>query len=101
MQRVKNSTQGLPASGPRKPPKKAMNAKYANAVVCVFGVLFSEIIARTVLRYYISANAITSKDITRNLHDGSCKHTSHAAKQYHLKYTLAQSEKTSANSYTG
>jgi hypothetical protein len=42
--------QDLPGRGPRNPPKKAVNAKYAKACACVFGVLFSEIIARTVLR---------------------------------------------------
>jgi hypothetical protein len=74
----------IPIIGPRKIPTFPPKAKKLKALACVSFVLFSEIIALTVLLPVSLAPGSNPKIGPKVLHDSPCKDTSTASENYHL-----------------
>jgi hypothetical protein len=77
-----------------------LKAKKLKALACVLGVLFSVIIALTVLQL-VSHIHLPGSDVTEgDLHNRTCKNTSTTPKKDHLPKRLTQPKDSRCDRYT-
>jgi hypothetical protein len=76
-----------------------LKAKKLKALACVLGVLFSVIIALTVLQLVSHIHLPGSEMTKENLHDRTCKDPSTTPKKNHLPKRLTQPKDCRRNRY--
>jgi hypothetical protein len=82
----------IPINGPTNIPKLPENEKKLNALACVFEVLFSVIMVRTVLWRIMSAIIVPEIKANANLHNRPGEDASEAPEQNHLPYPFTSAK---------